>query len=82
MKIISRPFTFPGRGHLRQPATIRLTLDLCSRYPLQPGGLRQRGIRSLPNTSTHDQHWELNPRPSDLESNALFTWLRAKCRGY
>ena len=29
---------------------------------------------SLPDTSTHDQHWVSNPRPSDLEFNALSTW--------
>ena len=27
----------------------------------------------VPDTPTHDQHWESNPRPSDLESNALST---------
>ena len=67
----------PGSGRLRQPATIDPTLDLCTRYPLRLGGPRQCGIRSLPNTSTHGQHWESNPRPSDLESNALSTWPRA-----
>ena len=30
-------------------------------------------MRSLCNTSTHDQQWELNSRPSDLEKNALST---------
>ena len=49
-----------------QPATIDPTLDLCTRYPLRLGGPRQCGIQSLPNTSTHGQHWESNPRPSDL----------------
>ena len=67
----------PGSGRLRQPATIDPTLDLCTRYPLRLGGPRQCGIRSLPDTSTHGQHWESNPRPSDLESNALSTWPRA-----
>ena len=61
----------------QQPATIDPTLDLCTRYPLRLGRPRQCGIRSLPDTSTHDQHWELNPRPSDLESNALLTWPHA-----
>ena len=56
-----------------QPATIDLTLDLCTRYPLRLGGPRQCGIRSLPDNSTHGQHWESNPRPSDLEFNALST---------
>ena len=64
----------PGSGRLRQPATIDPTLDLCTRYPLWLGGPRQCGIRSLPDTSTHGQRWESNPRPSDLESNALSTW--------
>ena len=56
-----------------QPATIDPTLDLCTRYSLRLGGLRQCGIRSLPDTSTHGQHWESNSRPSDLESKALST---------
>ena len=42
-------------------------------YPSLLGGQRQYGMRSLPNTSTHDQQWESNPRPSDLESNTLST---------
>ena len=32
-------------------------------------GLGERshsGIQSLPDNFTHDQHWESNPRPSDL----------------
>ena len=29
--------------------------------------------RGSTDTSTHDQLWESNPRPSDLESNALST---------
>ena len=56
-----------------QPATIDPTLDLCTRYPLRLGGPRQRGIRSLPDTSAQCQPWESNPRLSDLESNALST---------
>ena len=48
----------------QQPATINPTLELCTTYPL----------RSLHDTSTHDQHWESNPKPSDLESNAPSTW--------
>ena len=67
-------FTFPlARWAPMQPATIDPTLDLCTRYPLRLGGPRQCGITSLPDTSTHGQHWESNPRPSDLESNALST---------
>ena len=73
----STDFTFPlARWAPIQPATIDPTLDLCTTYPLQPGEPRQCGIRSLPDTSTHSQHWESNPRvprPSDLESNALST---------
>ena len=56
-----------------QPATIDLILDLCIRYSLRLGGPKQCGIQSLPDTSTHGQHWESNPRPSDLDSNALYT---------
>ena len=68
----STDFTFPlARQAPMQPATIHPTLDLCTRYPLRLDGPRQCGIRSLPDTSTHGQQWESNPRPSDLESNAL-----------
>ena len=38
------------------------------------GGQRQYGMRSLPNTYTHEQQWESNNSPSHLESNALSTW--------
>ena len=63
-----------------QPATIDPTLDLCIRYPLRLGGPRQCGIRSLPDTSTHSHHWESNPRPCDLEFNALSTAPHAPTR--
>ena len=70
----SADFTFPlARWTPMQPATIEPTLDLCTRYPLRLGRPRQCGIRSLPDTSTYGQHWDSNPRPSDLESNALST---------
>ena len=60
----STDFTFPlARWVPMQPATIDPTLDLRTRYPLRLGGPRQCGIRSLPDTSTHGQHWESNPRP-------------------
>ena len=42
-------------------------------YPSLLGGQRQHGMRSVPNTSTHDRQWESNPRPLDLESGALTT---------
>ena len=42
--------------------------NLCIWYQLHLGEPRQCGIRSLPNTSTHDLCWEPNPRPSDLGS--------------
>ena len=56
-----------------QPVTIDPTLDLCTRYPLRLGRPRQCGIQSFPDTSTHGQQWESNPKPSDPESNALST---------
>ena len=60
---VLQTFTFPpGSGHLRPPAAIDPTLDLCTRYPLQLGGPRQCGIQSFPNTSAHAQHRELDPR--------------------
>ena len=64
-----RLYLTPGSGRLWQPATIDPTSDLCTRYPLRLGGLRQCGIRSLPDTSTHGQHWEIpsgNPTPNLL----------------
>ena len=52
-----------------------------TRYPLRLGGHRQYGMRSLPDTSAHDQQWETNPRPSDLKSNArsTCTWPIKHC---
>ena len=71
----SSDFTFPlAVGPYGSLQLSSQTLDLCTRYPLRLGGPRQCGIRSLPDTSTHGQCWESNPRPSDLESNALSTW--------
>ena len=35
-------------------------------------------MKSLPNTSTHDQQWALNPRAFNLGPNALLTWLHAE----
>ena len=56
----STDFTSPlARWAPTQPVTIDPTLDMCTRYPLRLGGLRQCGIRSLPDTSTHGQYWEL-----------------------
>ena len=56
----STDFTFPlARWASMQPATIDPTLDLCTRYPLRLGGLRQCGIRSLPDTSAHGQYYFL-----------------------
>ena len=61
----------------QQPATIDPTLDLCTWYPLWLGGLRQCGVQSLPDTSSHGQHWELNPRPGipDLLILSLIPYL-------
>ena len=41
------------------------------------GGHKQYVMRSLPDTSTHDQQWELIPGPFDLESNTLSTGSHA-----
>ena len=73
--LCSSDFSSPGSG-AQQPATINPVFDLCTiyRYPLPLGGPRQCGKGSLPDTFTHDQHWELTPRPSDLEFIALSTW--------
>ena len=73
-KAILNVATFPlATWGSMQSAAIDPTLDLCTRYPLQLGGPRQCVIRSLSNTSTFGQHWESNPRPCNLESNALST---------
>ena len=61
-----------------QSATIDPNLDLCPRHPLWLGGSRQCGIKSLPETCTHGQCWESNPRPSDLVSNALTCSLKKR----
>ena len=45
--------------------------------PTLLGRQRYYGMRSLPDTSPHDQQWESNPRPFDLESNTLCTWPHA-----
>ena len=44
---------------------------LSTRCQLLLSKQRQNGVRSLPNTSTHDQQWELSPRTFDLQFNAL-----------
>ena len=63
----SADFTLPpARWAPMQPATKDPTLDLCTRYPLRLCRSKQCGLQSLPDTSTYDQHWESNPRPSDL----------------
>ena len=66
-------FTFPmARCLPMQTADIAIdpTLDLCTRYPLRLGQLRQCGIQSWSNISTHDKYWESIPKPSYLEPNA------------
>ena len=70
----SRLYLFAGKVGVNAACNIDSTLDLCTRQRLQMGGPRQSGAQSLHDTSTHYQCWESNPRPSDLESNALFTW--------
>ena len=55
------------------PWQLLIQTCICTSYPLWLGGPRQCGIQSLPNTSTHDQNWEWNPRPSDLEYVNLTT---------
>ena len=77
----SSDLTFPVLAvGAQQPATIDPALDLCTRFPYRLSGLRQYGIRSLPDTSTRGQHWESNSRPSELESNALSTGSHAPQR--
>ena len=84
----STDFTFPlARWAPMQPTTIDLTLDLSTRYPLQLGWLRQCGIRSLPDTSTNDQCWEIKPqtfwswvqRPIDLARCSHYYGIAVHC---
>ena len=65
--LYSSDFTFPtARWVPMQPTIIDQVLDLCTRYPLWLNGPRQCRIWSLPNTSTHNQHFQLNSWTSDL----------------
>ena len=50
-----------------------------TRYPSLLGGRRQYRMRSLPKTSTHDQQWELNPRPSDLVQRPIHLATGFQC---
>ena len=43
-----------------------------TRHPSLLGRQRQYGM-SLPDTSTHDQQWESNPRPFDLDLDLLIS---------
>ena len=71
----STDFTFPlARWAPIQPGTIDPTLDLCIWYPFWLGGWRQCGIQNLPDTSADGQHWESNPRPSDLRVQCPIHW--------
>ena len=47
-------------------------------YPSLLSGKRQYGMRSLLYTSTHDQQWESNPRPSDLVQHPIH-WATCSC---
>ena len=58
----AQPTLYPLARHT---AHVDLTLDSCTRYPSLLGGQRQCRMRSLPKAPTHDQCWELNPRPLD-----------------
>ena len=57
-------------------AILNFPIVRSTRYPSLLGGQRQYGMKSLPNASTHDQQWESNPRPSDLEYNTQ-SWSAA-----
>ena len=55
-------FLLQGAGQKRQmtKAGLWLICELTYQVPITAFGQRQCGMWSLPNTSTHDQHWELN----------------------
>ena len=50
--------------------------------PLLLGGQRQHKMRSFPDTSTHDQQRESNPRPLDLQSNTIFLATSSHVSGW
>ena len=50
----------------------QFTIIVLSGKSLLPRRQRQHWMRSLPGTFTHDQLWETNPRPLDLESIAVY----------
>ena len=52
-----------------QPITIDPTLDLCTRWVDQDSVEYKVTKYKVSRTSTPDQHWDLNPGPSDLESS-------------
>ena len=51
-----------------QPATIDLTLDLCTRYPLRPGGLTQCGIQRY---TRHFYTWPA----LGIEPQTFWSWV-------
>ena len=54
-------------------SSITIQFFCCTRYPSLLSRPREYGMRSLPDTSTHDQHWKSNLGPFDLESNVPST---------
>ena len=60
-----------------QPATIDPTMDLCTRYPLRLGGLRQCGIWFARHFYTLQALLIDVSRCSSIQSNTLSTWPRA-----
>ena len=76
----SSDLTFPLARQGGHQCSLQLDLT-CDLYPLRLDRLRQCEIRSLSNTSAHEQHWELNSKPSDFDYNALSAWPCANnCR--
>ena len=61
----------------KQPAAVVSTLDLWASHLLQLDDLQQCGTQSLPDTFTHDQHWESNCRL--LIASLMFSSFTQPC---
>ena len=68
-KVQSLEAPLPSLVYLLWENSVHWAADF-TRYPLLLGGQRQHRMRSLPDTSTHDQQCESNPTP--LDSGHMF----------
>ena len=54
---------------------LQLSLWRSTKCPSLLGGERQHGMSNLPDTSTYDHQWDLNPRPFNIVQCPFFVWL-------